>query len=92
MVANDDGLELLETRRVPGRYERLFAVVSWPSFLIAAVAEIVFFCLINPRELYLLGEQVHFSVMATYSIGFFGFWLVAGASSLLTAWLAERLP
>nr|WP_306441165.1 hypothetical protein [Methyloversatilis sp. XJ19-13] len=70
----------------------MFALVSWPSFLVAAVAELVFFSVINPQELYLLGEPVGFSPVATYSIGFFGFWAVAGASSLLTAWLAEKLP
>jgi hypothetical protein len=81
-----------DTHRTPGGAARLFALVSWPSFLVAAVAELVFFSVINPQELYLLGEPVGFSPVATYSIGFFGFWAVAGASSLLTAWLAEKLP
>jgi hypothetical protein len=58
--------------------------VLWPSFLIAGIAEIVFFTVVNPQELYFFGEAVHMSATATYSIGFFGFWLVCAASSLLT--------
>ncbi|HMV18837.1 MAG TPA: hypothetical protein PLN96_10555 [Zoogloea sp.] len=58
--------------------------VLWPSFLVAGLAEIVFFTVVNPQELYLFGEPVHFSATATYSIGFFGFWLVCAASSLMT--------
>ncbi|MBT9517716.1 hypothetical protein [Methyloversatilis discipulorum] len=91
-MAREIDIEEVETRRVPGRFGRLFALVSWPSFLVAAVAETVFFSLINPRELYLLGEPVHFSPLATYTIGFFGFWCVAGASSLISSWMAEKMP
>ena len=58
--------------------------VLWPSFLVAGIAEAVFFTVINPQELYLFGEPVKYSLTATYSIGFFGFWLVGAASSLLT--------
>lgn len=65
---------------------KLFAVL-WPSFLVAGIAEGLFFTLIDPQELYLFGEPVHFSRVATYSIGFFGFWLVCAASSLLTWFL-----
>jgi hypothetical protein len=61
-----------------------FIQVLWPSFLVAAIAEIVFFAVIDPQELYLLGEPVQFSPIATYSIGFFGFWLTCAASSLAT--------
>ncbi len=58
--------------------------VLWPSFLVAGIVEIVFFTVVNPQELYLLGQPVHFSTIATYSIGFFGFWLVCAGSSLMT--------
>lgn len=58
--------------------------VLWPSFLVAGLAEIVFFTVINPQELYLLGQPVKYSPIATYSIGFFGFWILCAASSLLT--------
>jgi hypothetical protein len=58
--------------------------VLWPSFLVAGIAEIVFFTVINPQELYLLGQPVKYSPIATYSIGFFGFWILCAASSLTT--------
>lgn len=61
--------------------------VLWPSFLVAGIAEGVFFTVVDPQELYLFGEPVHFSKIATYSIGFFGFWAVCAASSLLTWFL-----
>lgn len=58
--------------------------VLWPSFLVAGIAEAVFFTVVDPQTLYLFGEVVEYSPTATYSIGFFGFWLVGAASSLLT--------
>lgn len=58
--------------------------VLWPSFIVAGVAEILFFTVIDPQELYLFGQPVHLSRLATYSIGFFGFWLVCAASSMTT--------
>ncbi len=58
--------------------------IFWPSFLIAGIAEVVFFTVIDPQELYLFGQPVSFSRLATYSIGFFGFWAVCAASSMAT--------
>ena len=58
--------------------------VLWPSFLVAGIAEVVFFTVIAPQELYLFGQPVYFSPIATYSIGFFGFWFVCAGSSLMT--------
>lgn len=58
--------------------------ILWPSFVVAGLAEIAFFTLIDPQELYLFGEPTHFSRTATYSIGFFSFWAVCAASSLFT--------
>jgi hypothetical protein len=88
----EDIEEPVETRRIPSGPVRLFAwcrgLHSWSR----RWRKLVFFSVINPQELYLLGEPVSFSPVATYSIGFFAFWGVAGASSLLTAWLAEKLP
>lgn len=63
--------------------------VLWPSFIVAGIAEIVFFTVINPQQLYLLGRPVEFSALATYSIGFFGFWLICAASSLTTLFFQQ---
>lgn len=61
--------------------------ILWPSFVVAGIAEGLFFTVIDPQELFLFGEPVHFSKIATYSIGFFGFWAVCAASSLMTCFL-----
>lgn len=58
--------------------------VLWPSFIVAGIAEIVFFTVVNPQELYFMGDPVHFSAIATYSIGFFCLWLICAGSSLAT--------
>lgn len=58
--------------------------VLWPSFLVAGLAEIVFFTLVDPQQFYLLGEPVNYPESTTYSIGFFAFWLICAASSFMT--------
>lgn len=71
------------------RRERSAAVlkwvqVLWTSFWVAGVAEVLFFTVINPRELYLFGDPVRFTPIATYSLGFFAFWLLCATSSSVT--------
>lgn len=61
--------------------------ILWPSFVVAGIAEAVFFTLIDPQELYLFGEPANFSRIATYSIGFFAFWAVCAASSTFTCFI-----
>ncbi len=61
--------------------------VLWPSFIVAGIAEILFFTLIDPQELYLFGEPVNFSRTTVYSLGFFAFWAICAASSLLTCFI-----
>ena len=60
--------------------------VLWPSFVAAGIGEIVFFTVIDPQQLFLFGQPVALSAMATYSIGFLMFWLLCAGSSLMT-WL-----
>lgn len=67
-------------------------VVLWPSFLIAGIAEGVFFSLINPQELYLLGQPVDYPPLATYTIGFFAFWVLCSLSSLVSVCLWRDDP
>ncbi|GAA5183996.1 hypothetical protein GCM10025771_36960 [Niveibacterium umoris] len=66
-------------------------LVLWPSFWVAVVAEAVFFTVINPAEFYLFGSTVDFSPVATYSIGFFCFWMLCAASSIATLFY-QRTP
>lgn len=61
--------------------------ILWPSFIVGGIAEMVFFTLIDPQQLYLLGQPIHWSPTAVYSLGFFLFWMVAAASSAFTVFL-----
>ena len=58
--------------------------ILWPSFLMAGIGEGVFFSLVNPQELYFLGEAVHYSALATYSIGFLALWGLCASASYIT--------
>lgn len=68
---------------------RKWMAILWSSFLMAGIAEGVFFALINPQELYLLGEVVDYPPLVTYSIGFFAFWILCAASSWLTCFMGR---
>ena len=61
--------------------------ILWPSFLVAAAAEMAFFALFDPGELSLLGRPLELSRTAAYSVGFFLFWGFAAASSWLSLYL-----
>lgn len=63
-------------------------VVLWASFLAAGVAEVLFFTVIDPAQLYFLGREVDLGPLATYSVGFLFFWLFAAAASAFSAFLA----
>lgn len=58
--------------------------VLWPSFIAAGIAEALFFTVFDPDELPYFGSVLGASRLATYSIGFFLFWLFAASSSALT--------
>ena len=68
-----------------------WVIVLWPSFIVAGLAEILFFTLISPQELYLLGEPVHVSAIASYSIGFLGFWAICAACSAATIFFLKPI-
>lgn len=66
------------------------AIVAWPSFLVAAVATMLFFAFIDPLALrdatfpsWEIGRQ------AGYAIGFFFFWAIAAGASAVTIYLRE---
>mgnify|MGYP000850456409 FL=1 len=64
--------------------------VMWPAFIAAGIAETLFFTMIDPRQLYLFGELVEWSPMATYSTGFLLFWLICICSSLMTYFMMPQ--
>lgn len=63
--------------------------ILWTSFLVAAMAEAVFFTAFDPQELVAFGEPVSGSRIAIYSIGFFAFWAVTAAASALTSFIQK---
>lgn len=63
--------------------------VLWPAFLMSIVAEGLFFSMIDPRELEIVGVQLADSREAAYTVGFFVFWILFSCSSGLTYLLAH---
>ena len=58
--------------------------VIWPAFLVAGVAETVFFTVFDPFDLRFFGAPLELSREAIYTLGFFGFWGLGIAASALT--------
>jgi len=54
--------------------------ILWPSFVVAGIAEVLFFTALDPQE---LGLSRH----VAYTAGFFLFWAFAAASSAFTCFL-----
>lgn len=67
------------------------AVVTWGSFLVACVATMLFFALIDPD--YLIDVLNHPrwlpSRMAGYALGFFFFWFISACAASLTAYMLD---
>ncbi len=62
--------------------------ILWPAFLLAGVAEMLVFSLVDPEGLYWFGHHVEASRQAIYTVAFFGFWLITATSSALTVLLS----
>lgn len=65
--------------------------VLWPSFLVAAVAELLVFAIIDPADLSVFGVPVEAGRMPIYTIGFFFFWAIGAGAAALTVFL-RRSP
>lgn len=63
--------------------------ILWPSFIVAGIAEGLFFTIFDPMEMTVFGGALEWSRMAVYSIGFFAFWAICAASSTFT-WYLQR--
>ena len=66
-----------------------FIWMLWPSFLVAGIANSIFFTVFDPHELVAFGEPLRSSRIAIYSIGFFAFWAVASASNAMDRFLQK---
>ena len=66
--------------------------ILWPSFVVAGIAEGLFFTVFDPLDLYVFGGSLEWSRTAIYSTGFFVFWAVCAASSALICFLQRSPP
>jgi hypothetical protein len=72
------------------RLSRLAMTVGWPSFLMAAVLEILVFSLVDPGQLHWFGgAAVELSATAVYSLAFFVFWCVIAIAGAMSHLLGE---
>ncbi|MCI4428648.1 MAG: hypothetical protein JHC40_05725 [Burkholderiales bacterium] len=63
--------------------------VLWPAFLMAGVAEMLVFGLVDPSDLrWFGGETIGLSRQAIYTLAFLIFWALISAASAITAWLS----
>ena len=65
--------------------------VLWPSFLVAAVAELIIFSLIDPVDLHVFNVPIEAERMPVYTVGFFFLWAITATASALTVFL-QRSP
>lgn len=86
--ASSPSAKIEQARRLTA--QRLMWIV-WPAFLVAGVAEAVFFTIFDPFDLHFFGAPLEWSRTAIYTLGFFGFWGMGVASSALTVFL-EHAP
>jgi hypothetical protein len=61
--------------------------ILWPSFLVGALANALFFTLFDPAEMHSYWELLPPSRLAAYTTGFFAFWAVCTCSSALTCFI-----
>lgn len=71
--------------------KRMTLVILWPSFLVAILAEGLFFSLIDPQDLAICGTHLELSAKAAYTIGFFFFWTFCSLAAMLSCILL-RVP
>jgi hypothetical protein len=65
--------------------------VLWPSFLVAAVAELLVFAVFDPLDLHVFGVPLQAGRMPVYTIGFLFFWALGASAAALTVFL-QRSP
>ena len=66
---------------------RASMVILWPSFIAAGIGIGIIFTLVDPMELVILGEHVHASRTAIYSLGFFILWAICALSAAMCSFL-----
>lgn len=61
--------------------------VLWPSFIAAGIGVGILFTLVDPTELVVLGQTLHASRTAVYTLGFFILWAICAVASALSCFL-----
>lgn len=65
--------------------------IAWPTFLTAALLEMLVFAMVDPGDLHGLGGQpLEGSRQMVYTVAFFVFWAVTALSGALSVWLAKE--
>lgn len=70
---------------------QILSAIFWPSFILAGVANSMFFTFLDPL---LIASEVgleHADTMAMYSIGFFTFWALTLSTSIATQYLLKPI-
>ncbi len=62
--------------------------IAWPAFLVAGVLEMLVFAMVDPHDIHWLGQPIEMSRQGIYTLSFFVFWAITGASSALTTLLS----
>ena len=66
--------------------KRQMMLILWPSFLVAAAANALFFTIFDPVDFVIFGP-FGLSRLTAYSTGFLLFWALGAASSAFTCFL-----
>ena len=61
--------------------------ILWPSFVVGAAANALFFTIFDPVELHAYWDVGTMSRLGAYTIGLFAFWAVAACSSAFTCFI-----
>lgn len=89
LAAPDDAREDAAGESRLQRIGHVVMQVLWPAFLMAIVAEGIFFSMIDPRELQIVTDWLRESRIAAYTVAFFVFWALFAGSSGITWFLAR---
>jgi uncharacterized membrane protein SpoIIM required for sporulation len=75
------------------RNKQAVFVVGWISFLVAAIATMVFFAFFDPVDLIgMIDDELEVGRDAGYAAGFFFFWALCALCSGVTAYLVRTAP
>lgn len=62
--------------------------IAWPSFLVAAILELIVFSFVDPQDMHWLSSTEEISRQAAYTVAFFVFWACTALSAALTTLLS----